>query len=225
MTFGILAAGGGAAATDPTLDADRAEAYAQLLLDHPARRTGDRDALFLGWLDALEAEPDHPLAEALLTLYADNGIVQDPTVQSARLREMSSDGLPPLAAHLLEVLQAENRLARDPPDAFGEDLFPTTLRSYSVLVRRAPLDDPLALLDPDGRVIASVNATGRGASEELVDVPLPEYLGSSHILVETRDEIDEIAALLEVSEMTVGRHWAAAKVWLYRALEKSEENG
>ncbi|NIP93805.1 MAG: sigma-70 family RNA polymerase sigma factor [Akkermansiaceae bacterium] len=32
----------------------------------------------------------------------------------------------------------------------------------------------------------------------------------------------EIAALLEVSEMTVQRHWAAAKVWLYRALsEKS----
>ena len=30
----------------------------------------------------------------------------------------------------------------------------------------------------------------------------------------------EIAALLEVSEMTVQRHWAAAKVWLYRALEK-----
>ena len=32
----------------------------------------------------------------------------------------------------------------------------------------------------------------------------------------------EVAALLEVSEMTVQRHWAAAKVWLYRALsEKS----
>lgn len=30
----------------------------------------------------------------------------------------------------------------------------------------------------------------------------------------------EIAALLGVSEMTVGRHWAAAKVWLYQALEK-----
>ncbi len=30
----------------------------------------------------------------------------------------------------------------------------------------------------------------------------------------------EIAALLDVSEMTVHRHWAAAKVWLYRALEK-----
>lgn len=33
----------------------------------------------------------------------------------------------------------------------------------------------------------------------------------------------EIAALLGISEMTVGRHWATAKVWLYRALEKKSE--
>jgi RNA polymerase sigma factor (TIGR02999 family) len=30
----------------------------------------------------------------------------------------------------------------------------------------------------------------------------------------------EIAALLEVSERTVERHWALAKVWLYRALKR-----
>jgi RNA polymerase sigma factor (TIGR02999 family) len=30
---------------------------------------------------------------------------------------------------------------------------------------------------------------------------------------------DEIAALLEVNEKTVRRHWAVAKVWLYRALK------
>ena len=29
----------------------------------------------------------------------------------------------------------------------------------------------------------------------------------------------EIAALLEVSKRTVGRHWSVAKVWLYRALD------
>lgn len=33
---------------------------------------------------------------------------------------------------------------------------------------------------------------------------------------------DEIAALLEVNEKTVRRHWALAKIWLYRAL--TEEN-
>lgn len=31
---------------------------------------------------------------------------------------------------------------------------------------------------------------------------------------------DEIAALLEVNEKTVRRHWALAKLWLYRAMEK-----
>lgn len=29
---------------------------------------------------------------------------------------------------------------------------------------------------------------------------------------------DEIAALLEISEKTVRRHWALAKIWLYRAM-------
>ncbi len=32
-------------------------------------------------------------------------------------------------------------------------------------------------------------------------------------------ENEEIAAILEVSEKTVRRHWLAAKVWLYRAIE------
>ena len=31
---------------------------------------------------------------------------------------------------------------------------------------------------------------------------------------------DEIAALLEVSERTVERHWALAKLWLYRTLKR-----
>lgn len=31
---------------------------------------------------------------------------------------------------------------------------------------------------------------------------------------------DEIAALLEVNEKTVRRHWMAAKVWLYRAFQE-----
>ncbi len=33
---------------------------------------------------------------------------------------------------------------------------------------------------------------------------------------------DEIAALLEVNEKTVRRHWTVAKVWLYRALEEKK---
>ena len=31
---------------------------------------------------------------------------------------------------------------------------------------------------------------------------------------------NEIAALLEVNEKTVRRHWTLAKVWLYRAMEE-----
>jgi len=33
---------------------------------------------------------------------------------------------------------------------------------------------------------------------------------------------EEIAALLEVNEKTVRRHWALAKVWLYRAMSEKE---
>jgi RNA polymerase sigma factor (TIGR02999 family) len=33
---------------------------------------------------------------------------------------------------------------------------------------------------------------------------------------------DEIAALLEVNEKTVRRHWALAKIWLYRAMTEKE---
>ena len=35
-------------------------------------------------------------------------------------------------------------------------------------------------------------------------------------------ENGEIAALLEVNEKTVRRHWELAKVWLYRALKESD---
>jgi len=34
---------------------------------------------------------------------------------------------------------------------------------------------------------------------------------------------DEIAALLRVNEKTIRRHWALAKLWLYRAMEKNRE--
>lgn len=33
---------------------------------------------------------------------------------------------------------------------------------------------------------------------------------------------EEIAALLEVSEKTVRRHWKVAKLWLYRAMQGLE---
>ncbi len=131
------------------LDRDQAEIYAALLLDHPLRRAGDRDGLVAAWLDQLEAQPDHPLAEALLRLYGDSGPVEDPLAQSARLLAVDPGRLAPLAAHRLGVLQAEERLARDPPGSLTEDLFPTSLRAFSLLARGTPLDDPLGLLEDD----------------------------------------------------------------------------
>jgi RNA polymerase sigma factor (TIGR02999 family) len=91
-------------------------------------------------------------------------------------------------------------------------------------------------------------ASKRGAGENAVpldgiDLPAPvndeRLLGIHEVLdeLEAEDEIkarivklrffsgmghDEIAALLGVNEKTVRRHWALAKVWLYRAMEKKD---
>ena len=35
--------------------------------------------------------------------------------------------------------------------------------------------------------------------------------------------VEEIAAALDVSEVTVKRDWSTAKAWLHRAIEKSDE--
>lgn len=90
-------------------------------------------------------------------------------------------------------------------------------------------------------------AVKRGGGEDAVpldrlpDLPTPaadeRLLGIHEVLdqLEAEDEIkarivklrffsglnhDEIAALLEVNEKTVRRHWALAKVWLFQAIEK-----
>ena len=92
-------------------------------------------------------------------------------------------------------------------------------------------------------------ASKRGGGEE--DVPLDEeiqvctpfvderLLGIDEVLdqLEKEDEMkgsivklrffggmkhDEIAALLEVSEVTVRRHWLKAKMWLYDAMKDDE---
>ena len=90
-------------------------------------------------------------------------------------------------------------------------------------------------------------AAKRGAGEACVpldglDLPAPvndeRLLGIHEVIdrLEAEDELkarivklrffsgmdhDEIAALLEINEKTVRRHWELAKVWLYRAIEKN----
>jgi len=89
-------------------------------------------------------------------------------------------------------------------------------------------------------------AAKRGAGEDAVpldglDLPSPvadeRLLGIHEVLdqLALEDELkahivklrffggmnhDEIAALLEINEKTVRRHWSLAKIWLYRAMNK-----
>ncbi len=91
-------------------------------------------------------------------------------------------------------------------------------------------------------------AAKRGAGEDAVpldglDLPSPvadeRLLGIHEVLdqLALEDELkahivklrffggmnhDEIAALLEISEKTVRRHWSLAKIWLYRAMKKED---
>jgi RNA polymerase sigma factor (TIGR02999 family) len=89
-------------------------------------------------------------------------------------------------------------------------------------------------------------AAKRGGGQEAVplkdDLPVPAPMTDDRLLavhevldeLEKEDEMEarivklrffggltheEIAALLEISERTVERHWALAKLWLYRALK------
>ncbi|WP_035615697.1 ECF-type sigma factor [Haloferula sp. BvORR071] len=92
-------------------------------------------------------------------------------------------------------------------------------------------------------------AAKRGGGEislPLEDVQLPAPLADERLIgihevldeLEADDELkakivklrffsgmnyDEIAALLRVNEKTIRRHWALAKLWLYRAMEKNRE--
>jgi RNA polymerase sigma factor (TIGR02999 family) len=79
-----------------------------------------------------------------------------------------------------------------------------------------PLDDDLPVSTPvlDDRLLGIHEVLDLLEEESEMEariVKLRFFGGMSH---------QEIAALLEVSERTVERHWAVAKVWLYRALRR-----
>jgi len=82
-----------------------------------------------------------------------------------------------------------------------------------------PLEDddlPISADQPDDRLLEVHEVLDRLEAENEMDARIVKlrFFGG----MKNR----EIAALLEVSEMTVQRHWAAAKVWLYHALWKKE---
>ncbi len=81
-----------------------------------------------------------------------------------------------------------------------------------------PLDDNLPVFAPvaDERLLGIHEVLDRLEKEDEMKgriVKLRFFGGMKH---------DEIAALLEVSEVTVRRHWVKAKMWLYDALHDDE---
>ena len=80
-----------------------------------------------------------------------------------------------------------------------------------------PLEDndlPMTASLPDNRLLEVHEVLDQLDEEDEIKariVKLRFFGGMTH---------SEIAALLEVNEKTVRRHWALSKVWLYRALEK-----
>lgn len=99
------------------------------------------------------------------------------------------------------------------------------------------------LVDAARRRLAAKRGGGQVAIPLEDDLPVPAPMADERLLgvhevldeLEKEDELEarivklsffgglthrEIAALLEVSERTVERHWALAKLWLYRALEQ-----
>lgn len=83
--------------------------------------------------------------------------------------------------------------------------------------RKEPLDEvefELFAPLPDERLIAVHEALDRLEEENPINaniVKLRYFGGMRH---------HEIAALLDMGETTVRRHWSVAKVWLYRALKE-----
>lgn len=84
-----------------------------------------------------------------------------------------------------------------------------------------PLDNDLGVSSPlpDERLLGIHEILDQLAREDDFKaqiVKLRFFGGMTH---------DEIAALLEVSETTVRRHWALAKVWLYEAMNDASWSG
>jgi RNA polymerase sigma factor (TIGR02999 family) len=81
-----------------------------------------------------------------------------------------------------------------------------------------PLDDALSVAAPmaDERLLGIHEVLDRLEMEHELDARIVKLRFFGGL------KQDEIAALLEVSEKTVQRHWIMAKTWLYRALKELE---
>lgn len=134
------------------------EAWARDLVDHEAMVSGDTEELLDVWLSRVESQPGHPLVEATLRIVEQVGVIRDPAALGARLRGLDADALRPPARHVLERLVARDQVRRDPVATLGDDLYPSVLGIYAVAGPLPPLGRPLALEDPDARLLDPVFA-------------------------------------------------------------------
>lgn len=132
------------------------ETWAADLVAPPSLAAGDRDAALHGWLDRLDAEPDHPLAEATLRLVAAALTdVADPAALRQRLAGLDPSRFEPGARGLAARLVGRARSAEPGACAEGQDHHPRQLGLARVLAPLGPLGhpeafrhDPQLLADP-----------------------------------------------------------------------------
>jgi len=125
------------------------EAWATRLVDNAALGAGDLDGAVEEWLGMVAREPGHPLAEGTLRLVGPMlERTADPTLVATRVISLPAQGLSPLAARQLEVLQGVTRATRLPATDPPAEAFPSFLKHGFVLGPLPPLGNPLAARDP-----------------------------------------------------------------------------
>ncbi len=118
------------------------ETWARALVDSPFHANGDSDALVASWLDLVEKEPQHPLAEATLRMLQGTS-TEDMTPVNARVLALDQAKFSLAAAAILNDMQSSTRVETTPRDKLGtwkrDDLYAGTLASASIL---GPLGEP-----------------------------------------------------------------------------------
>ena len=179
----------------------------------PRRLTGVDEALVLAVYNELRGlahsylrseRPGHTLqATALVHETYLRLVVQQPDTWDDRSRFVG------IAAHLMRQILVEYARGRNRDKRGGKDR------------QRVPLDDSMAVIDPvhADRWEALDRALDRlaGLSPRQAQIVELRYFGGF--------TIEETASLLELSEKTVTRNWAAARAWLRRELCEPDHHG
>ncbi|MBI4879892.1 MAG: hypothetical protein HY812_09580 [Planctomycetes bacterium] len=123
------------------------EAYARLLVDHPAEASGDDDAVASSWIDLLEREPGHPLADAALALLEERfSSLAAPRAAAERLLRLDARGFAPPGRRALALAQARARAEFALLQELPAEFYPDLLARFFVLGPLPPLADPAGAL-------------------------------------------------------------------------------